>query len=122
MTQENKEETLEIPTKKVDDAGADADEAGGDESEEKEKSNLTMMEFLQPDNKNAWIEKRWGFVTLYTLPFYLLSLFFAIYGVDQFTDVERRLKCPGKTADQSEAVYQLGIGLTVVYHSIEFMR
>ena len=61
-------------------------------------------------------------MTLYTLPFYLFSLVFAVYGVDQYTDIEGRKQCGTMTPDDSQAVYQLGIGITVVYHTIEFMR
>jgi len=57
------------------------------------------------------------------VPFYLLSLFFAVYGVDQYTDVGGEALCGVKTtAKDARAVYQTAIGLTVVYHSIEFMR
>lgn len=85
-----------------------------------------MAQFIHPDNNYAVLTKRWGFFTLYTLPFYLISLFFAVYGVDQYTDVEGRIKCDGqfatRTWKESRDVYQLGIALTVIYHAIEFMR
>lgn len=66
---------------------------------------------------------------MYTLPFYLSSLIFAVYGVDQYTDLEGKYICPAhstkgfkEATDASVKVYQTGIGLTVVFHSIEFMR
>jgi hypothetical protein len=60
---------------------------------------LKMWEFFLPDNKYKLIQKRWGSFTLATLPFYLLSLFFAVYGVDQYTDISGTATCNGKTGE-----------------------
>lgn len=103
MTQEDKSAALELPTEK-DDATkkvAEEEEAedGGDDSDKKEEVNLEMVDYIYPSNQYELIQKRWGFFTLYTLPFYLISLFFAVYGVDQYTDIEGRAKCGAKTPE-----------------------
>lgn len=121
MTTENKELTLDIPSNKVADKAEENPD--GADSEKEEVEPLTMNQFMYPENKYAVIQKRWGSFTIATLPFYLINLFFAVYGVDQYADIEGRLLCPGKTNwKDSVAVYNFGIGITVVYHSLEFMR
>lgn len=82
-----------MPEKKEDEG-----EGSGDDSDKKEEVNMELWEYVMPENKYNLIQKRWGFFTIFTLPFYLVSLFFAVYGVDQYTDVSGRATCPGKSS------------------------
>lgn len=91
MTSGNPEEdALALPPNKVEpenDEGKDSDE------EKEEQPPLEMSEFFYPSNKHEIIQKRWGTLTLLTLPFYLMSIFFAAYGVDQYADVDAKIPC-----------------------------
>jgi hypothetical protein len=101
----------------------EAEGAEGDKKEEPPKELHEFNEYLYPGLKHEVMQKYWGSFTLGTLPIYLMSLFFATYGVDQYADINGTILCAGKkTAAEARGVYGTGIALTVVFHCIEFFR
>lgn len=84
---------------------------------------MELKEYYMPEMLYVFIEKRWGTISALTGLIYCVHLFFAIYGVDQFTDISRLRPCKdGQTPEEASAVYQTAIGLAATFHIIEWLR
>jgi hypothetical protein len=106
----------------------------GEEPEQKEEENeeeyekQELITYMKPQFLFIILQKRWlGLSALSTL-IYCVHLYFAIYGVNMYTDISRKRDCTnGNDADKkwSEAntsVYQTAIGLCIAFHVIEWLR
>ena len=95
------DKSVDEPLKKKD--GEEEEEQAEEELEYPMQENLS--DYYYPELFYAFIEKRWGAISSITGVIYAIHLFFAIYGVDQFTDFRRLRKCGDKSPEDSSAVY-----------------
>lgn len=90
------------------------------------------MFYLTPETTFEIIVKRWIRMCSITGLIYCYHLFFAMYGVDQFTDLSGKLSCSGPDAgkistdpaevEKAVGTYQTAIGMLAVFHMIEWLR
>ena len=70
-----------------DDGPEQEKEDEGEEIEYPMEENLSA--YFYPELFYVFVQKRWGSISAITGVIYSIHLFFAIYGVDQFTDISR---------------------------------
>ena len=98
------DKSVDEPLKKKEEGaeGENGEEENADEIPEKEK----LYEYFYPELLYIFIQKRWGSISAVTAVIYSIHLFFAIYGVDRFTDISRLRQCKSDMSrEDSSSVY-----------------
>jgi apolipoprotein N-acyltransferase len=110
--------SVDEPLKK----GEEAEQNEEEKEEEFEKQPLS--EYFKPQFLYIILQKRWLPLSAISTLIYCVHLYFAIYGVDMYTDISRKRACTadGTWSEDNTATYQTAIGLVIAFHVIEWLR